>query len=200
MNDMGEKAKILPIVAYGDLVLRKVAEPIERDYEGLTTLIENMFATMYAAPGVGLAAPQVGLSIRLLVIDASPYGEDEGQEELKNFRKVMINPQILEESGEEWAFEEGCLSVPGIREDVVRKNDIRISYLDEHFIEREETYNDIEGRIIMHEYDHLEGVLFPDRLNPLKRRLLKRKLNDIAIGNVDVKYPMRFPRRKKRRK
>ena len=197
---MTDKVKILPIFAYGHPLLKRIASPIEKDYKGLEELIRNMFATMYAAPGVGLAAPQIGLSIRLLVLDATPFNDEEEKNSLKGFKKVMINPQILEEFGDEWSFEEGCLSVPGIREDVMRKEKIRISYSDENFVHHEEVYDDIKARVMQHEYDHLDGILFPDRLNPLKRRLLRRKLNDITTGNVDVKYPMHYPKRRKRKR
>ncbi|CAG0991748.1 Peptide deformylase [Flavobacteriales bacterium] len=182
---------ILPIVAYGTPVLRKVAEEIDADYPDLKEFIANMYETMYNAGGVGLAAPQVGKSIRLFVVDAAPFEEDEPS--LKNFKKVFINPIILEEKGQEWKFNEGCLSIPGIREDVSRKPTITIEYFDEKFKLKEETYEGIAARIIQHEYDHIEGVLFTDRINPLKRQLLKKKLSEIAKGNVEVKYKMRFP-------
>ncbi|NUM50806.1 MAG: peptide deformylase [Flavobacteriales bacterium] len=182
---------ILPIVAYGTPVLRKMAEEIDVDYPDLKEFIANMYETMYNAGGVGLAAPQVGKSIRLFVVDAAPFEEDEPQ--LKNFKKVFINPIILEEQGQEWKFNEGCLSIPGIREDVSRKPKITIEYFDEKFKLKEETYEGIAARIIQHEYDHIEGVLFTDRINPLKRQLLKKKLSEIAKGNAEVKYKMRFP-------
>lgn len=192
---------ILPIRAYGDPVLKKTAEDIEQDGPEVQELIENMFETMYSASGVGLAAPQVGRSLRLFIVDASPFAEpdEDGNieaEELAEFRKVFINPEILDEEGEEWGFEEGCLSIPTIREEVQRKPDLRIRYLNEAFEEVEEAFDGYAARIIQHEYDHLEGVLFTDHLNPLRRRLLKRKLADISKGNVDVKYKMKFPVRK----
>lgn len=192
---------ILPIRAYGDPVLKKPTEEVEQGQEGLEQLIEDMFETMYSASGVGLAAPQVGKLMRLFVVDASPFAEpdEDGHvesEELADFKKVFINPQILDEEGEEWGFEEGCLSIPTVREEVQRKPNVRIRYMDENFEEQEETFDGYAARIIQHEYDHLEGVLFTDHLNPLRRRLLKRKLADIAKGQVDVKYKMKFPIRK----
>jgi len=197
-----------PIIAYGTPVLKKEADEIDENYEGLSELIENMFETMYEASGVGLAAPQIGKSIRLFVIDASPFADDEeGEEEpdplaagLKGFKKVFINPIIEEEKGEEWAFAEGCLSIPNIREDVMRKPHIKISYYDENWKYIEEEYDGYAARIIQHEYDHVEGVLFTDYLSPLKKRILKKKLVNIAKGDVDVKYRMKFPGTKKARR
>lgn len=187
---------ILPIVAFGTPVLKQKAKEISKDHEGLQDLIENMFETMYEASGVGLAAPQIGKSIRLFIVDASPFEEDEP--ELKDFQQVFINPEILEEEGEEWDFNEGCLSIPHIREDVSRKPKIRIRYQDEHFDTYEEEFEGVAARIIQHEYDHIEGVLFTDYLSPLKKRLLKRKLSDIAKGNIRVDYRMKFPQKKGR--
>ncbi len=182
---------ILPITAYGHPTLKKVAQDIDKDYPGLEQLIADMFETMYYSKGVGLAAPQIDKSIRLLVIDATPYAED--FPEAKNFKKVMINARIIEESGSEWAFNEGCLSVPDIREDVYRKPNIKITYMDEAFNEHTEEYSGVAARIIQHEYDHLEGVLFVERLAPLKKMLLKRKLTDITKGNIKIDYRMKFP-------
>jgi peptide deformylase len=195
---------ILPIIAIGDPVLKKKAADITKDYPGLSDLISNMFETMNNAKGVGLAAPQVGVSIRLFIIDASPYvvrdeedeEEDEDEEDLKNFRKIFINAQIISQEGEEWKFNEGCLSIPSIREDVERKPDLRIRYVDENFVPHEESYSGVKARIIQHEYDHIDGILFTDRINPLRKRLLKRKLSDISKGIVDVKYKMKFPIKK----
>ncbi len=192
---------ILPIVAFGDPVLKKKAVDITKDYPGLSQLIANMYETMKNAKGVGLAAPQVGLPIRLFVIDASPFvvddeDEEEDDEDLKHFRKIFINARILTEEGDKWKFNEGCLSIPTIREDVERKPELRIKYVDENFVEHEETFDGVRARIIQHEYDHIDGILFTDRINPLRKQLLKRKLTDISKGNVDVSYKMKFPLKK----
>ncbi len=187
-----------PIVAYGDPVLRRKATSIEpAEYPHIKQLVDDMFETMYAAHGVGLAAPQVGLSMRLFVIDAAVFAEDEPS--LKNFKKVFINACILEETGEEWAFNEGCLSIPDVREDVMRKPVVKISYYNENWKHHEETFSGMAARIIQHEYDHIEGKLFTDKLSPLRRRLLEKKLNDISRGIVDVEYKMKFPAVKKKR-
>lgn len=183
---------ILPIVAYGDPVLRKKGSEISADYEGLNELIENMWETMYGAEGVGLAAPQIGKDIRLFLVDASPFEEEEP--ELKDFKKVFINAEILEEEGEEWQFKEGCLSIPGLRENVKRQETIKIKYFDENFKEYIEEYSGLAARVIQHEYDHIEGVLFTDKINPLKKQMIKRKLTDISKGNVKAGYRMRFPK------
>ncbi len=180
----------LLIVGYGHPVLRKRAEEIKADYPGLKQIIADMFATMYASEGVGLAAPQVNLPIRLFVVDGKPLANDDPQ--MATFRRVFINARMLEESGEEWAFEEGCLSIPGIREEVIRKPRITLQFFDEYFNEHTETFSGLAARIIQHEYDHIEGILFIDRLSPLKRRLLKGKLTDIIKGRVEVKYRMKF--------
>jgi peptide deformylase len=189
---------ILPVVAYGDPVLKQVAEDIDKNYPGLDQLISDMFETMYQASGVGLAAPQIGKSVRIFIIDASPFEEDEENEDLKGFKKVFINPEIVEEDGKEWSFNEGCLSIPTIREDVYRKPKLRIHYYDENFNFHDEVFEGLKARIIQHEYDHIEGVLFIDHINGLKRRLLKNKLMNISKGNVDVNYKMRFPLKKGR--
>jgi len=183
---------ILPIVAYGDPILKREADEIEKDYPFLEELIANMFETMYNAEGVGLAAPQIGKSIRLFIVDASPFEEEEA--ELKNFKKVFINPIILEEEGKIWAFNEGCLSIPGIREDVNRHPKITIEYFDENFNLVEETFEGMGARIVQHEYDHIEGILFTDLIKPLKRRLLRGRLNNISKGDVRVPYRMKFPK------
>lgn len=193
---------ILPIVAYGDPVLKKEAEEIDQHYEGLSELISNMFETMYAASGVGLAAPQIGKSIRLFVIDASPFADEEDEPDpkakgLENFKKVFINPIIEDESGEEWAFQEGCLSIPKIREDVYRKERILLTYYDENFEFHEEEFDGYAARVIQHEYDHIEGILFTDHLSPLKKKLLTKKLQNISKGEIDVDYRMAFPVKKK---
>lgn len=194
---------ILPIVAYGDPILRKKAEDIDKDYPQLDNLIQNMFETMYAAHGIGLAAPQVGKAVRLFVVDASPFEDDEDltDEErsfLASFKKVFINAQILEERGDEWAFNEGCLSIPDVREDVFRQPDITIRYVDENFQEHTETFSGLAARIIQHEYDHIEGVLFTDKLSPLKKRLIKSRLTNISKGKISVDYRMKFPMLKKK--
>lgn len=193
---------ILPIVAYGDPLLRKVGKEIDKDYPNLEELIENMTETMHTAKGVGLAAPQVGKSIRLFIIDASPFEENEELEEderafLKDFKGVFINPKIIEEDGGEWAFNEGCLSIPNINEDVLREEQIDIEYLDENFQVHKKSLNGLAARIFQHEYDHLEGVLFTDKLSTLKKRLLKKRLANISKGNIDVAYRMKFPLSKK---
>lgn len=181
---------ILPIIAYGDPVLKRVADDINADYPQLQELIASMFETMYNARGVGLAAPQIGLSVRLFIIDASPFSEDEPT--LKGFKKIFINARITEETGKEWLFNEGCLSIPEIREDIERKDKLRITYLDENFKEITEEYSGITARVIQHEYDHIEGKLFIDRLSPLKKRLLEKRLNSIKIGAVKPDYKMKF--------
>lgn len=190
MSEVTTEGKLLPIVGYGNPVLKKKAEEITKDFPGLQEIIQNMFATMYASEGVGLAAPQVNLSIRLFVVDGKPFSDEDAQ--LDNFKRVFINPKIIEESGEEWLFNEGCLSIPGIREDVLRKSEVTLRFLDEHFKEYTETFSGIAARIIQHEYDHIEGVLFIDHLSAFKRRLLKGKLDDITKGKVDVHYRMKF--------
>ncbi|HEY1024420.1 MAG TPA: peptide deformylase [Sphingobacteriaceae bacterium] len=188
----------LPVIAYGDPVLKKVAADITADYPNLKELIANMFETMYAAHGVGIAAPQVGLSIRLFVIDATPFAEDE--EGLKDFKKVFINAKVTEETGEKWAFNEGCLSIPDIREDISRQQGVSISYYDENFVHHQETYSGLAARVIQHEYDHIEGKLFTDKLSPLRRAMLKSRLDAISKGNVKVDYKMKFPAQKSGRK
>ncbi len=181
---------IYPIVAYGDPVLRKVATAIDATYPDLTGLIDNMFQTMYHSMGVGLAAPQIGLSIRLFVVDATPFKEDDPAAD--GFKRVFINPEVLEEDGSKWKFNEGCLSIPGIREDVERKPDLVIRYQDINFETHTEEYSGLRARIIQHEYDHIQGILFTDRLTPLKKRMLQGRLAGISKGNVDVDYKMKF--------
>jgi peptide deformylase len=194
---------ILPIVAYGNPVLKRVADEITSDYPDLSELIENMWETMYAAHGVGLAAPQIGLSIRLFVIDASLFVDEEemNQEEidtLKDLKKVFINPIIEEEQGELWSFNEGCLSIPDVREDVSRKEEIVVSYVDENFTPQQLKLNGLAARVVQHEYDHIQGVLFTDHLSPLKKRLIKKRLTSISKGSVSVEYRMKFPKKSKR--
>lgn len=195
---------ILSIVAYGDPVLRKKCKEIPEDYPKLKELIDNMWDTMYNAYGVGLAAPQVGVPIRLFMIDPSPFAEDpeleeQEREQLNNLKKVFINPKIVEEEGDEWVFNEGCLSIPEIREDVFRKPVITIEYVDEDFKAHRETYSGLAARVIQHEYDHIEGILFTDKLSSLKKRLLKGKLANISKGKIKIDYKMRFPEMKKGR-
>lgn len=187
----------LPIVAYGHPVLRKVSEEVKKNHPHLTELIADMFETMYAANGVGLAAPQIGVSLKLFVIDAKPFAEDEPA--LKDFKKVFINPILKEESGEKWNFNEGCLSIPHIREDVSRHPEIKISYLDENWILQQETYKGLAARVIQHEYDHIIGKLFTDKINPLRKALIKGKLTNISKGLVKADYKMRFVATKKKR-
>ena len=182
---------IYPITAYGTQVLKKRAEDIEQGTD-LSELVEDMFETMYAASGVGLAAPQIGKGIRIFVVD----GEGIEDESTVGFKKVFVNPEIVTEEGEEWPFEEGCLSIPGIREDVIRHEKLKIHYYDEQWNEHEEVFEGIPARIIQHEYDHLEGILFTDHLSGFKKRLLKGKLQNISKGKVDVDYRMSFPLKK----
>ncbi len=183
----------LPIVAYGDPVLRKMGVEIDKDYPGLAKLIDDMFETMEKSKGVGLAAPQVGKAIRLFVIDSTKMYDEE--EEHKGVREVFINAEIIKESGTEWAYEEGCLSIPGIREDVSRKPTLRIRYYDKNWKEQEKEFDDMNARVIQHEYDHIEGKLFIDHIKPLRRSLLKSKLEKISKGDVDVSYRMKFPKK-----
>jgi peptide deformylase len=195
---------ILPIVAYGDPILRKKGKEITKEYPKLDVLIENMFDTMYGARGIGLAAPQIGEAIRLFIVDATPFEDDEELTEaeqayVSTFKKVFINAKILKEEGDEWAFNEGCLSIPDINEDVFRQPKITMEYYDEDFKQQTETFEGIVARIIQHEYDHIEGILFTDKLSVLKKRLIKGKLANISKGKIDVSYRMRFPLAKKKR-
>ncbi|MFT5237809.1 MAG: peptide deformylase [Flavobacteriaceae bacterium] len=195
---------ILPIFAYGEPVLRKKGAVIDKDYPKLEELLENMFETMYEASGIGLAAPQIGHPIRLFLVDATPFAEDEDLSEverasLENFKKVFINAQIVDEVGDEWAFNEGCLSIPDVREDVFRQSDVIIEYQDENFEKHKDTFTGMAARIIQHEYDHIEGILFTDKLSPLKKRIIKTKLSNISKGKVSIDYRMRFPNVKKKR-
>jgi len=188
---------IYPIVAYGHPILRKRAKEIEPDYPNLKEIIENMFESMTESVGIGLAAPQINLSIRLLVIDVEPYQEE--YPEAKGFKKAFINPEIIEESGEEWEFNEACLSLPGIAEYVTRKPNIKIRYQDANFNKIEGEYTGMIARIFQHEYDHLEGILFVDRLSNLKKVLLKNKLKDISTGKVSTTYKMILPPAKRKK-
>lgn len=180
---------IYPIVAYGDPVLKKIALDIEKGATDVKQLADDMFETMYESHGVGIAAPQIGKSIRMFVIDAEPLDEDN----LKGFKKVFINPIIIEERGKDWAFEEGCLSIPGIRADIFRKEIIVIRYFDTDWKEHTEEFDSYAARVIQHEYDHIQGILFTDYLSAMKKRLLKSKLTDISRGQVKAEYRMKFP-------
>ena len=190
---------IYPIVAFGDPVLRKVTVDIDTSVD-VIKLSEDMFETMYNAKGVGLAAPQVGLNLRIFVVDGRPFNEGEDMEErdkdpsLIDFKQVFINADILDEKGKEWAFEEGCLSIPDIREDIYRPAFVTINFFDENWVEHTKTYEGLAARIIQHEYDHIDGILFTDHLNPVKKRMLKNKLAKITKGIVDVDYKMKFPK------
>ena len=195
---------ILPILAYGDPILRKKGKKITKDFPELEEFIDNMFETMYSAFGIGLAAPQLGLSICLFIVDASSFEDDDeiSEEERKflgTFKQVFINPKMLDESGDEWSFNEGCLSIPEIREDVFRKKNIKIEFYDEKFNKHVKEFNGIVARIIQHEYDHINGILFTDKLSVLKKRLIKGKLENISRGKIEVEYRMRFPKTKKKR-
>ncbi|MCR6637879.1 MAG: peptide deformylase [Sporocytophaga sp.] len=181
---------IYPIVAYGDPVLKKRAVDFDKGTD-LKQLVADMFETMYNANGVGLAGPQIGLNQRIFVVDGSPM-----EEGLDDFKKAFINPEIIEETGEDWPYDEGCLSIPGVRSEVFRPYQLTIRYFDENWAEHEETYEGIRARIIQHEYDHIEGVLFVDHLSSIKKRLMKNKLTNISKGIVDVSYKMKFPVKK----
>ena len=185
---------IYPITVYGDPILRKVAQPIDENFERLPEFVEDMFETMYHSDGVGLAAPQIGRSIRIFVVDASTAAEDEP--ELEGFKKAFINPEILERTGDNWVMNEGCLSLPEIREDVTRPEHIKIKYLDENLVEHVEEFGGFAARVIQHEYDHLEGVLLVDYLPPLKKRMLKSKLTAISRGKVKTSYRVVLPGKK----
>lgn len=195
---------VLPIVAYGDPVLKRKAKSIPEDFELLDELIENMWETMYNANGVGLAAPQVGRSIRLFIADPTAFSEEnelseEEYNELKRAKKAYINPVIQELNGEDRSFSEGCLSIPGIQEDIFRPETITIDYYDQNFKKHSETFTGVAARVLQHEYDHIEGILFTDKLSSLKRQLIKNKLRNITKGKVDVEYRMRYPKAKKSR-
>ena len=194
---------ILPIVGYGDPVLRKMCEEISPEYPNLKDLIANMYDTMYNAYVVGLAAPQIGLAIRLFVIDTEPFSDSEDltkeeQEQLKGFNQTFINAKMLKEDGEEWSFNEGCLSIPDVREDVYRNERITIEFFDENFNKKTEVYDGLIARVIQHEYDHIEGILFTDKISTLKRTLIKKKLQNIMDGKARPDYKMRFCNKKGR--
>lgn len=183
---------VYPIVVYGDPVLRKKAQDLDKNTD-IKVLVQDMFETMYAANGIGLAAPQIGKGVRLFVVDGTTLEDEE--EDLTSFKKAFVNPVIVEEEGEPWEFEEGCLSIPNIRENVMRPETIRIRYYDEDWNLKEEEYDGVKARIIQHEYDHIEGKLFIDYLSPLKKRLLKGKLTDISKGDVETEYRILAPRK-----
>lgn len=183
---------IYPIVAYGDAILRKEATDYPKDAEDMTDLVESLFETMYHANGVGLAAPQIGLLHRIFVVDSTPMAEEEG----KGVKKAFINPEILDEYGNEWSYEEGCLSIPDVHAEILRPEKLTIKYYDELWNPHEEEFDEMTARVIQHEYDHLDGVLFTDYIKGLKKQMLRSKLVGISKGKVDVKYRMRFPIKK----
>ncbi|WP_396148481.1 peptide deformylase [Flavobacterium sp.] len=194
---------ILSIVGYGDPVLRKVGAEISQEYPNLVELIANMYDTMYNAYGVGLAAPQIGLAIRLFIVDTAPFSESddlstEEAQQLKGFKKTFINAKIVKEEGNEWGFNEGCLSIPDVREDVFRKERITIEYFDENFVKHTEVYDGLIARVIQHEYDHIEGVLFTDKISSLKKTLIKKRLQNIIDGKIRADYKMKFFNKKGR--
>ena len=185
---------VYPIVAYGCSVLKKKAMEVDPSSSSIKQLIEDMFETMYAAKGVGLAAPQIGLSKRVFVIDASPFAEEDDEEsnELKKFKRAFINPIIIKEEGELWSYEEGCLSIPGIHEKISRKEIVKFRSQNTNGDWIEEELKGLPARIFQHEYDHIDGILFPDRLSPLKRRMLKNRLNNVSSGKIETAYKMKF--------
>ena len=195
---------LLPIIAYGHPVLKRKAEVINKDYPKLLELINNRFETMYNANGVGIAAPQIGLSIRLFIVDTNPFSEDETlsdeeRSQLKSFKKIFINPEILDQNGDEWSFEEGCLSIPNIRESIFRQESIKVQYFDENFTQHIESYDGLLARVIQHEHDHIEGILFTDKLSSFKKQLLKKKLLKISSGKLSFDYEMQFFKSSKKR-
>ena len=181
---------ILPIVAYGSNVLRSQCKEIDSSYSNLDQLIENMFETMYAASGVGLAAPQINKSIRLFIVDTSPFKDDDSPDH-EVCKKIFINPKITSLTGESWSFSEGCLSIPEVREDVKRLSEITIEYFDKDFNKHTEIYDGLNARVILHEYDHIEGILFVDKISPLRKRMIKGKLKDISNGTLNANYLIR---------
>ena len=194
---------IIPIFGYGEPVLRQVGEEISPDYPNLSAIITNMYDTMYNAYGVGLAAPQVGFAIRLFIIDTEPFSDSddltkEEQTQLKNFKQTFINAKMLKEEGEEWGFNEGCLSIPDVREDVYRNERITIEYCDENFNKKTEVFDGLIARVIQHEYDHIQGVLFTDKISMLKKTLIKKKLQNIMDGKAFPDYRMKFANKKGR--
>ena len=183
---------IYPITVYGDPILRKKTSDVDQNYEGIDILVENLFETMHNAEGVGIAAPQIGLSVRIFVVDLTPLAKE--NPELNDFKRAFINAHIIEKDGEDELMDEGCLSIPGLREDVLRKDRIRIKYYDADWKEHDEIYTGFQARVIQHEYDHLDGILFIDHCSPLKRRLLKGKLSDISKGKVSTIYRIKIPK------
>ncbi len=194
---------ILPIIGYGDPVLRKVGVSITPDYPNLKEIIGNMYDTMYNASGVGLAAPQIGMALRLFVIDTTPFSDDEemskeDQIKMNGFKRTFINATILKEEGEEWSFNEGCLSIPDVREDVYRNSVVTIEYCEEDFVMKTEVFDGLIARVIQHEYDHIEGILFTDKISSLKKRLIQKKLKNIIEGKTFQEYRMKFFGKKRR--
>jgi len=192
---------IVPIYGYGEPVLRKVGDEISPDYPNLKDVISNMYETMYNAYGVGLAAPQVGLAIRLFIVDTEPFSDsgdmsEEEEEKVKSFKRTFINAKMLKEEGDEWAFNEGCLSIPDVREDVYRNEKITVEYYDEDFNKKTESFDGIIARVIQHEYDHIEGILFTDKISTLKKTLIKKKLQNIMDGKAFPDYRMKFANKK----
>ena len=188
---------ILPIIGYGDPVLRKVGEVVAPEHPNLKETIENMYETMYNAHGVGLAAPQVGLALRLFVIDTTPFSDDDDlgateQQKLNGFKRTFINAKMIKEEGEEWVFNEGCLSIPDVREDVYRNPTITLEYCEEDFVVKTEVFDGLIARVIQHEYDHIEGILFTDKISSLKKRLIQKKLKNILEGKTFQEYRMKF--------
>jgi peptide deformylase len=194
---------ILPIVGYGDPILRKFCDPILPNHPNLNEIINDMYETMYNACGVGLAAPQVGLSLRLFIVDTTPFSDDEDLEKteqaaLNGFKKTFINAKIILEEGEEWGFNEGCLSIPEVREDVYRKEKITLEYCESDFVIKTEIFEGLIARVIQHEYDHIEGILFTDHISTLKKQLIKKKLQNIMEGKARPDYKMKFIAKKGR--
>lgn len=191
---------ILPIVAYGNPILRKVCDDITPEFPGLEKLIADMWETLYNSNGVGIAAPQINKGIRLFLVDTVQIVEAFDDEDKRKYpsekpiKQIFINAHKVEDTGKEWAYNEGCLSIPRVREDITRADTVRLKYLDEHFVEQEGVFDGITARVIQHEYDHIDGKLFIDHISPLKKRLIKKKLDDISKGKVSVDYKMLFPR------
>ena len=183
---------ILPIIAFGAQILRKKCENITADYPELDSLLVNMWETMYEASGIGLAAPQVNKAIRLFLIDTTPFIDDDEESEEEVVKKVFINARVIEETGDKWIFNEGCLSIPDLREDIIRRSSITIEYFDENFKKHIDVFDGLTARVIQHEYDHINGVLFIDKVSPLRKRMIKGKLIDISKGMVSTSYKMRF--------